>query len=172
MGAMRPRGTPEQLRARRDQALALLAKGLSVAAVAEAVNASRSTVYEWRDRAASKRQRRRARTSTRQPGGQARLSAREVQRLLRILVKGAHRYGFPGDYWTLERISVVLTQQFGQRYSLPGIWYLMRRLGWSSQKQQRRAVWRDEEAIQHWKQTVWPGIKKVSGSHGKPGVSR
>src|SRR6266487_1191540 len=37
---------------------------------------------------------------------------------------------------------------------------LLRRLGWSCQVPERRALQRDEQAIVHWKRHKWPAIKK------------
>jgi hypothetical protein len=36
-----------------------------------------------------------------------------------------------------------------------------RSLGWSPQKPQRRAIERDEAAIQRWVKTTWPKVKKT-----------
>jgi transposase len=38
---------------------------------------------------------------------------------------------------------------------------LLRSMGWSPQKPQRRAIERDEAAIQHWIKTDWPRVKKT-----------
>ena len=40
--------------------------------------------------------------------------------------------------------------------------HVMDRMGWSSQKPQRLAIQRDEEAIVSWKRRGWPRIKKVA----------
>jgi transposase len=36
----------------------------------------------------------------------------------------------------------------------------MQRLGWSHQKPERRALERDDAAIEQWRRQKWPGIKK------------
>ena len=41
-------------------------------------------------------------------------------------------------------------------------WHVMDRMGWSSQRPQRRAFHRNEEAIVEWKKEVLPEIKKDS----------
>lgn len=155
---MRPKGTPEQLAARRARADELLAAGQTVSAVAKAVGVSRQTIYTWQaaaHRPGPKRQPRPA-------GGQCRLKPGQQRRLERVLLKGAQAYGYATDHWTLERIALVIFQLFGVRYSLSGVWYLMQRLGWSSQKTTRVAVQRDAAAIADWQATVWPAIKKVA----------
>jgi transposase len=64
-------------------------------------------------------------------------------------------------YWTLDRIAHVIWELFGIRYRTSSVWYLMQRMGWSSQKPQRRSLARNEQEIAHWKHYVWPQIKKV-----------
>jgi transposase len=77
-----------------------------------------------------------------------------------VLLKGAYAYGYPTDHWTLERIVQVIFARFGLRYQPSGVWYLLHRMGWSSQRQQRVALDRDEAAIVDWQQRVWRQIKK------------
>jgi len=54
----------------------------------------------------------------------------------------------------------VIQRQFRVSYCLAQVWNLLRELGWSCQKPQRRARQRNEAAIRHWKRYVWPHIKK------------
>jgi len=90
------------------------------------------------------------------------LTVAQQQQLERVLLKGAHVYGYPTDHWTLERIAQVIFQRFGVRYSASGTWSLMHRLGWSNQKMTRVGFERDEAAIAQWRARVWPRIKKVA----------
>jgi transposase len=53
------------------------------------------------------------------------------------------------------------------------VWKLLRQgLGWSWQKPERRALQRDEAAIEHWKTHEWPRIKTRRATGGPPRVSR
>ena len=45
------------------------------------------------------------------------------------------------------------------QYTVPGIWYLLRRRGWSAQMGARRAIERDDGAIEVWKKETWPRVK-------------
>jgi len=40
------------------------------------------------------------------------------------------------------------------------VWYILRDMGWSPQKPERRARERDEEAIEQWREEGWAQIKK------------
>jgi len=55
----------------------------------------------------------------------------------------------------LERIGRVICELFGIRYVASGVWHVMARMSWNSQKIQRVAIQREE-------QQVWPRIKKVA----------
>ncbi len=77
---------------------------------------------------------------------------------------GAYRQGYPEDYWTLERITHLIWDLFRVAYNPTGAWRLLQRLGWSCQKPQRRALHRDDEAIAHWKHSIWPQIRKVAAT--------
>ncbi|WP_405669435.1 MULTISPECIES: winged helix-turn-helix domain-containing protein [unclassified Streptomyces] len=45
------------------------------------------------------------------------------------------------------------------------VWRLLKRHGWSWQAPARRALERDEHAVELWKKEVWPGVKTRPPSH-------
>jgi transposase len=154
---MRPYGTNEQLATRRQRALKLLRQGRSVTEVAKASGATDRTVRRWREEAKHPKKK-----SMRRPGKPGYLSAKQIQKLEKELLRGAYVHGYPEDYWTLERIGHVIWELFGVRYVPSGVWRLLTRMGWSSQRPQRLAIQRDEEQIVQWKRRVLPRIKKAS----------
>jgi transposase len=153
---MRPKGTAEQLAERRTRALQLLEDGLGPTEIARRIGVARQTIYEWKADARRKR-----RSSKRRPGGVCRLSAQQQKQLARELLRGAFAHGYAEDHWTLDRIGRVIYDLFQVRYHPSSVWHVLRRMGWSSQKPQRRGLQRDDEAIADWKQKAWPRIKKV-----------
>jgi transposase len=46
------------------------------------------------------------------------------------------------------------------QYSEVHVWRLLGKLGFSSQKPEKRAKERDEAAIERWKRRTWPALKK------------
>jgi transposase len=163
---MRPKGTPEQLAARRARALQLLAEGHSPTAIARQIGVARQTIYEWKANA-----KRKPRPSKRRPGGVCRLSASQQKRLARELQRGAYAHGYPEDHWTLDRIGRVIYDLYGVRYHPSSVWHLLRRMGWSSQRPQRTGQERDDEAIADWKTNQWSRIKKVARAGRDPGAA-
>ena len=154
---MRPKGTPEQLAARRARALKLLADGQGATEVARRIGVARQTIYEWKARAKRKGRRHKQRG----PGAVCRLSPQQQKQLARELLRGAFAHGYPEDHWTLDRIGRVIYEQFGVRYHPTSVWHLLRRMGWSSQKPQRTGLPRDDDAVAEWNNKKWPRIKKV-----------
>jgi transposase len=57
-------------------------------------------------------------------------------------------------------VAEVIEKHFGRRYDPSGVWRLLRRMGWSSQKPERQARERDEATIERWRKKDWPRIKK------------
>jgi transposase len=155
---MRPFGTGKQLARRRQRALELLQRGQGLSQVATQLGTTPQSVGRWR-RAAQLRTRPRQGQA---PGRPCRLSTPQLQRLVVALKQGAYAYGYAEEYWTLDRIARLIWDLFGVRYRASSVWYVLQRVGWSCQKPQRRSLARNDRAVAHWKQYVWPHIKKVA----------
>ncbi len=63
--------------------------------------------------------------------------------------------------WTLKRVRLWIEREFGVRHSEVHVWRLLGQLGFSNQKPDRRALERDEAAIEHWRKHTWPALKKT-----------
>jgi transposase len=155
---MRPFGSPKTLERRRRRAVALLQQGLSLREVARRVQASVNSVYQWRE--AWQQGGDAALVPKPVPGRPPKLTNQQRQRLLEVLLQGARAYGFPNELWTLKRIAAVIQVEFRIRDHPSHVWKVLRRLDWSCQVPERRAVQRDDQAIAHWKRYKWPAIKK------------
>ena len=77
-----------------------------------------------------------------------------------VLDAGPLAAGFGDQRWTLARVRDLIAGRFGVAYTLPGVWYLLRRLGWTCQLGGRRAVERDDGAVEVWKKETWPAVKE------------
>jgi len=154
---MRPKGTSEQLAVRRRQGLKLLRAGKPTTEIAGRLGVTARTVRRWRQE--TKRPKPRAK---RAPGRPSRLTTKQVQRLETELKRGAYAHGYAEDYWTLDRMGQLIWQQFGVRYHPSAVWHLLRRMGWSCQRPQRRPFGQDAAAVAHWRRYIWPQIKKVA----------
>lgn len=155
---MRPPGSPEELQRRRERAWALLHQGYPPVEVAERVGVDRRSVRRWK--AAVRERGRRALRAKPVPGRPRKLDVQSLKWLERDLLEGAQAAGFPTDLWTCPRIAELIQSRFGVHYEVSGVWRLLRALGWTPQKPERRAVERKEREIQRWIKKEWPRIKK------------
>jgi transposase len=128
-----------------------------VADIAAELRVSERSVQRWR----------RAWEAGGAPGlaskGQAarcRLGADQLAELDRLLDAGPAAAGWEDQRWTLARIGDLIAAKFRVRYTIPGTWYLLRRRGWSCQLGARRAVERDDGAIEVWRKETWPRVKE------------
>ena len=93
-------------------------------------------------------------------GRPKRLDASQCEALSRTLMAGALQAGFATEPWTVKRERAWVAREFGVEYSNTGCWELLRSVGFSPQKPEKRATQRNEEAIVDWKRKTWPGLKK------------
>lgn len=156
---MRPQGSADLIADRRRRALELLDQGLSLNAVARQIGCAPISVSRWRD------QRRKkgdgvfvVRFSEGRP---PKLSAKQKQKLEKLLLKGAMANGFRTELWTLPRIAQLIEKQFGVEYHPSNVSRILSKMGWSPQKPERRALERNDPEIQRWKDEEWPRIKKT-----------
>ena len=148
-----------QMEERRLEGARLLEEGkLSQTEIAQELGVDKSTVSQWRSSLESTGvEGPKARVSGGRP---PRLDGEGRQRLLEELRKGALAHGYEEDRWTLPRIAEVLKKELGVSYDLEHLSVVMRRLGWSVQRPQKRAVERDEQAIKTWLDTTLPEALK------------
>ena len=155
---MRPHGSPVELERRRRRAIELLGSGHTLSAVARQVGAAVSAVWQWRE--TFRRKGAVGLAAKPAPGRPHKLTARQRQRLPKLLASGARAYGYANDLWTTRRVAAVIEREFGVDYHSAHVSRILADLGWSCQKPERRAVERNAAAIAHWKRYRWVAIKK------------
>lgn len=140
------------------RAAKLLAQGMKPSDVARAVGSSPSSVSRWKE--VIGKHGIEGLKAKPHPGPKPRLSPGQKKKLEKILLRGAAASGYGTDLWTCPRIAQVIEKRFGVRYHPYHVWRLLRSMGWSCQKPERRARERDEAAIRRWRKQDWPHIKK------------
>jgi transposase len=155
---MRPQGSPAELERRRRRAVQLLEGGQSLVVVAWMVGAAVSAVWQWRE--TCRRAGADGLAAKPAPGRPPKLSPQPRQRLAPILAVGAQHYGYPNELWTTRRIAAVLPRELQVDYHPAPVSRILHDLGWSYQKAERRAVERNQAAIEHWQHSRWGEIKK------------
>ena len=154
---MRPKGSPEVLESRRQQAIVLLNRNHQPVEVSRIVGVDRRSVRRWK--AAYLKEGKNAIKA--KPAGRPQKLPEKTRKILeRKLLKGARAAGFPTDLWTCPRVAQLIDTLYGVRYHVDHIGRLLHSMGWSPQRPQRRAVERDEAETQRWIRHEWPRIKK------------
>jgi transposase len=153
--------TSEQLEERRLEAGRLLRAGrLSQAEIARQLGVSRMAVSGWAERLRDSPWGLAALRNRPKSGRPPRLTTQQWQELLKILKKGAIRFGFETERWTLPRIREVIARRWAVSYHTAHLSVRLRELGWSAQVPTVQARERDEELIRVWLEHDWPRIKK------------
>jgi len=155
---MRPKGSAEDLERRRRRAVQLIQEGESPTLIARILGVRRQSLYRWLDMARGGPQGLSAKPP---PGRKRRLDDAQLQQLETLLLQGAQEHGWPNNLWTAGRVTQVIRRHFGIRLHPEHVRNILkRRLGWTSQKPQRRARERNDKEIQRWLRQEFPRIKK------------
>ncbi len=107
---------------------------------------------QWRERGA-------AGVASKGSPGRPKLSDAQIIRLERELELGPLAHGWADQRWTLARVKTLIGRMFHVSYTVEGTWVLLKRHGWSWQQPARRAIERDDTAVELWKKEVWPKVK-------------
>ncbi len=155
---------------RRFRALELSQQGWKQKHIAAALGVQPSAVSQWLKAARTgggKEALRRRKAS----GAPRRLSQEQTEQLPALLEQGAQAFGFRGDLWTAARVAQVIRRTFGVSYSERHTQRLLHEMGWSVQKPEKKAVQRDEAAIQAWRNERWPALKRGQPKSDAPSSS-
>jgi transposase len=143
---------------RRLRALHLKQRGWYQRDIAEALGVGEEAVSRWLARA--RRGGPEALRAHPPPGRPPKLSDAQKGLIPEFLWHGPEAYGFRGQVWTRARIARVIEEEFGVRYHKGHVGRLLQELRWTPQVPIRRALQRDEEAIQRWRDEVWPELRR------------
>ena len=126
--------------------------------IAEALGASEVSVSRWLSRARESGPE--AILSRPAPGHPPKLSPAQKRLIPEFLWHGAEAYGFRGQVWTCARVAQVIEEEFGVSYHRDHVGRVLRELHWTPQMPIKRKDQRGEEAIRHWRDEVWPELRR------------
>jgi transposase len=147
---------------RRMRAFELSQQGWRPVRIAEALGVSRAAASQWLERA--RRGGADALRARPRLGASARLTQGQRALIPEVLSHGAEAYGFRGAVWTCDRVATVIAREFGVRYHKAHVSRILKQLGWTPQQPITRAIQRDDDAIERWREGVWPELKKSRGA--------
>ena len=140
------------------RAARMFEQGTSQAEVAHRLGTSRQNAHRWYRR--WQHGGRAALRAAGRAGRKPRPDARARQQLQRALLQGALAHGFDSDLWTCKRVVIVIERLTGVRHHPSHAWRILRAMGWTLQRPQRRAAERDEQAIARWVKQDWLRIRQ------------
>ena len=143
---------------RRLRALLLKQQSWSQRDIGDALGVSEETVSRWL--AAARDGGPEALLARSSPGRPPKLSAAQKRLIPEFLWHGPEAYGFRGDVWTCARVAQVIQEEFGVHYHKDHVGRLLKELRWTPQVPIKRAIQRDEGAIERWRDEVWPELQR------------
>lgn len=103
------------------------------------------------------------------PGPKPALTEAKKEKVRQALLKGPQFFGYSTNIWTLKRVAEIIKRVTKVKFHPGYVWYMLGSMGWSCQKPKLQSRYRNEAAIQNWKKTAWPAIKKRGENYG-PGL--
>lgn len=148
----------KQLERRRLKASKLFEKGVYDAEVARRCQVSRVAAHNWRR--IWKKSGKKGLKAAASLGRKSKLTENKIKRVRQALLKGPKVAGYATEIWTLERIAKLIRKTVKVSYHPGNVWRVLRSMGWSCQKPEKRAKERNEKMIQEWMRVKWPSIQK------------
>ncbi len=140
----------------RFRAIELRKEGTKVNDIAHYFGLNRVTVSYWLSK--YRKNGKKALKSRKAPGPQLKLSEREMMRLLEELKLPATEFGFDTPLWTCKRVEYLIQKITKKDLDNSNVWRLLRRLGLTNQKGERRALEQNPVATKKWLKNEWPKI--------------
>ena len=96
--------------------------------------------------------------SRKAPGPTPKLTLEEVNKILNCLKKPATDYGFSTPLWTCKRVRQLIQKETRKNFTVVGVWKLLRRLGLTNKKPERRAMEQNPKEAKKWVKEEWSKI--------------
>lgn len=141
------------------RAVRAVERRMSVAAVAQAYQTNRTTVYRWWKRYETKAEA----GLLRRPGsGRPRILRHlDAEKLTELVLSSALDYGYESDLWTCGRIQETIRSEFEAEVSRWTVWRRLREAGLTYQKPERRYIEASEEDRRCWRRYEVPKIRRT-----------
>lgn len=159
----------KKLERRRLKAGTYFNNGKSEAWVAKHFKVSPVAAWKWHKE--WKKDKKKGLKSKGRCGATKKLTKEKLQKIDKLLLKGAEHNGFSSPLWTLDRVAEVIRKEAKVTYHPGHVWKILRAAGWTNQRPVRRARERNEAGIERWYKEVWPTLQKKGYDQKQPWVS-
>ena len=126
--------------------------------IASALGTSQSTISEW-----IREYKKHGESSfdySKVGGSKRRMPKKDQLELVELLNQGAVANGYDGDLWTRGRVQHLIKDRFKISYGLTAVGDLLRDLGFTVQKPDKRSYKQDPEKVRYWKEEHLQNLKK------------
>jgi transposase len=148
----------------RVRAVAAVRKGMAVSHTATAFGVDRTTLHRWLARYSEEGE---AGLQRRPVSGRPRkLSNITCQRLKRIVLAPATKFGFETDLWTVGRLHAVLVERLHMEISEDTVWRRLREAGLTWQTPERQYFEADPKTRRRWQEETIPKIRETLENTG------
>jgi transposase len=128
--------------------------------VAQAYQIDYTTLYRWCRRYQEKEDFSSLERKT-GSGRPKKIDEAKQQKLFKVIMKPASSFGYETDFWTCRRLIQVVQTQFSITASQPSMWRLLRDLGLTYQKPERRYLETNDETRKKWLRYEVPKIRRA-----------
>ena len=142
----------------RYRAVKLFKEGQPVNDIAHFFGVHRGSVSRWIG--SHKRNGKKALQSKKASGPAFKLTSEEMQKMVQLLREDATIHGFETPLWTCKRLQQIIRQHTGKKLHSTNIMRWLKRWGFTNQKPERRAMQRDDAAVERWLKEEWPKIRE------------
>lgn len=143
----------------RERAVKAILLGQRKVDVAKAYQIDYSTLFRWYQRYASTKK---FSALVRQPGSGRRnlLDIQTRKNFIKIVTQPASEFGYETDFWTCRRLIQITEQQLNVKVSKSTMWRILRDIGLTYQKPERRYFETDDKLRKRWLRYEVPKIKR------------
>jgi transposase len=136
----------------------LILRGFDDDEIVDILDVSLSSVERWRKKVETDGLQALARKSG--SGRSSELTSEQFQELKTILLAGARASGYLTDRWTSRIVADLIRKKWSVDYSHSNVRKILHDLGLSYQKPDVKSTKYSPQAVDHWREHVWPRIKK------------
>jgi transposase len=94
-------------------------------------------------------------------GPEPQLTEEDRKRLRAAIIKGASKFGYDSDLWTLDRVAAVIKKLTKVKFKRTHTWEILISIGLTCQKPQLRPKEQNQKQIKQWKSKTFPRLKKM-----------
>lgn len=123
---MRPKGNNNHLERRRNTAIDLLQKGLSVQRISKRMRISPCSIYRWRKLFVQGGYMGLVPKKT--PGRPRKLTEEQKYQLIKILFASPQQFG--KKYWSIGLVQKLVSKKFNINYNTAHVWRLLKQMDW------------------------------------------